>query len=331
MPIYLYWGEDSFAIARAVKTLQEQALEPDWASFNLDKITPDQSDGVRQGLNQAMTPPFGLGQRLVWLAETSLAQRCPEDLLAELERTLPAIPERTTLLLTSSSKPDGRLKATKLLQKHAQVQEFSPIPPWKTDLLTQQVKRVAQELGVKLSAPAVDFLVEAVGNNTRQLYSELEKVKVFAAAGTILIGVDTLALLVTASTQSSLKLAAAIRQGQTAAALELVADLLRQNEPALKIVATLVGQFRQRLWIKLMLESGERDDRVIAQAAEIGNPKQLYFLKSEIARLSLHQFQQAMPLLLDLEFSLKRGAEEISTLQTKVVELCGVFAVGSQR
>jgi DNA polymerase III subunit delta len=241
MAIYFYWGEDSFAMARAVKTLQDQVLDPDWASFNLDKITPDQADGVRQGLNQAMTPPFGLGQRLVWLAETGLAQRCPEDLLAELERTLPAIPQQTTLLMTSSSKPDGRLKSTKLLQKHAQVQEFSPIPPWKTDLLAQQVKRVAQELGVKLSAAGVDFLVEAVGNNTRQLYNEMEKVKVFADASHAQIGPDTLALLVTASTQSSLKLAAAIRQGQTAVALELVADLLRQNEPALKIVATLVG------------------------------------------------------------------------------------------
>jgi DNA polymerase III subunit delta len=70
---------------------------------------------------------------------------------------------------------------------------------------------------------------------------------------------------------------------------------------------------------------------VIAQAAEIGNPKQLYFLKSEIARLSLGQFQQAMPLLLDLEFSLKRGAEDVSTLQTKVVELCEVFAPGARR
>jgi DNA polymerase III subunit delta len=88
----------------------------------------------------------------------------------------------------------------------------------------------------------------------------------------------------------------------------------------------LIGQFRQRLWIKLMLDAGERDDVAIAQAAEIGNPKQLYFLRQELAGISTQQLQQSMPLLLDLEFSLKRqGAEEVAALQTKVIELCQIF------
>jgi DNA polymerase III subunit delta len=325
MPIYVYWGEDSFAIGQAVKTVQAQTLDPDWASFNFDKITPDQSDAVMQALNQAMTPPFGAGQRLVWLIDTTLAQRCSEDLLAELERTLPAIPASTTLLLTSGGKPDGRLKSTKLLQKHAQIQEFSPIPPWKIDLITQQVRRVAQEVGVKLTSDAIDLLAEAVGNNTRQLYGELEKIRLFAGGGAKPLGAPAIAPLITASTQNSLQLVAAIRGGKTADALELVADLLRQNEPALKIVVTLIGQFRLRLWIKLMLSEGERDEQAIARAAELNNPKQLYFLKKELATLSLSQLQQTLPLLLELEFSLKRGAEEISVLQTKIIELCEIF------
>jgi DNA polymerase III subunit delta len=325
MGIHFYWGEDSFAIAQAVKALQKKTLDPDWESFNFDKIPPEQSDGVTQALNQAMTPPFGAGNRLVWLMETSLAQRCPEDLLSELSRTLPAIPDSTTLLLTSTSKPDGRLKSTKLFQKHAEIQEFSPIPPWKTELLSRKVQQVAQEIGVKLSPPAVEYLIEAVGNNTRQLYSELEKIRLFAGEPKKPLSVDAIAPLVTASAQNSLKLLAAIRQGQTDKALELVADLMRQNEPALRIVSTLVGQFRLRLWIKLMLDSGERDDTAIAKAADLNNPKQLYFLKQELASVRLKQLQETLPILLDLEFSLKRSADEVLILQTKVIELCAIF------
>lgn len=325
MGIYFYWGEDSFAIAQAVKALQQKTLDPTWESFNFDKISPEQSDAIIQALNQAMTPPFGSGNRLVWLADTTLAQRCSEEILAELDRTLPAIPETTTLLLTSSSKPDGRLKSTKLLQKHAHIQEFSPIPPWKTELISKQVQQVAQEVGVKLNPPAVDYLVEAVGNNTRQLYGELEKIRLFAGNGKKPLGVDAIAPLVTASTQNSLKLLVAIRQGKTDKALELVADLMRQNEPALRIVSTLVGQFRLRLWIKLMLESGERDDSAIAKAADLNNPKQLYFLKQELVSVSLHQLKRTLPILLDLEFSLKRSADEVLILQSKVIELCEIF------
>jgi DNA polymerase-3 subunit delta len=326
MAIYFFWGDDDFTLMRAVQQLQTECLDPDWVSFNLDRITPDQHEPVEMALNQAMTPPFGLGQRFVWLVDTTIAQRCGEAVLTELQQTLPLIPATTTLLMTSRSKPDGRLKSTKLLNQYAQVREFSAIPAWKTDLLLRQAQDTAQEYQVRLTAAACDYLVEAVGNNTRQLHSELEKLSLLVSEPGQRLDVMAIAPLITASTQNSLQLAAAIRQGKTPEALELVADLLRQNEPALRIVATLIGQFRQRLWIKVLMEAGERDDQVIARSAEISNPKQLYFLRQELSGISTHQLRRAMPLLLDLEFSLKRqGAEEVTALQTKIIELCQLF------
>ncbi|UBF24060.1 DNA polymerase III subunit delta [Kovacikia minuta CCNUW1] len=322
MPIYLYWGEDEFAIAQAVAALRQRVLDSDWSSFNFDKISPDQPDAVLQGLNQAMTPPFGTGSRLVWLVNTTLCQRCPEDLLAEVERTLPAIPEHSVLLLTSSSKPDGRLKSTKLLQKHAQIQEFSVIPPWKTELLVKQVRQVAQVVGVKLTETATELLAESVGNDTRQLYSELEKLRLFAGDSKKPIDQGAIATLVTTSTQSAFQLGAAIRQGETAEALDLITALLRQNEPALRIVSSLISQFRRWTWVKTMVEAGERDEREIAKAAEIDNPKRLYFLKQEVQSLSLPTLLQTLSILLELDASLKRGADELATLQIKVIELC---------
>jgi DNA polymerase-3 subunit delta len=322
MAIYWFWGEDEFAISRAIALLRQQVLDPDWSSFNADRIPPDQPDSVLQALNQAMTPPFGMGSRFVWLVDTTLAQRCSEDLLTELDRTLPALLETTVLLLTSTSKPDGRLKSTKLLQKYAEIREFPVIPPWKTDLLVKQVRQTAQTVGVKLTAGAIDLLTEAVGNNTRQLYTELEKLRLFAGDAKQPLDETAVAVLVTVSTQNTLKLAAAIRQGQVAIALDLVADLLRQNEPAPVIVKSLVGQFRTWLWVKLMLKSGERDEQTIAQAAELSNPKRLYFLKKEVEPLSLPVLLQTLPILLELEAALKSGAEELATLQTKIVELC---------
>lgn len=322
MPIYLYWGSDEFAIAQAASSLRDQVLSPAWESFNFDKISPDQPEALTQALNQAMTPPFGEGGRLVWLMNTTVCQRCPEDQLGELERTLSVIPETTTLLLTTTSKPDNRLKSTKLLQKYAEVRDFSLIDPWKTDLIAKNVRQTAQEKGVKLANEAVDLLVEAIGSDTRRLHTELEKLRLYAGTAQRSLTEADVAALVTATTQSSFKVGTAIRLGQTGEALELVADLLRQNEPALRIVSSLVGQFRTWLWIKVMLEAGERDEMAIAQAAEIGNPKRLYFLKQEVRSLSLNSLLQTLPLLLELEASLKRGADDLISLQTKVVELC---------
>jgi DNA polymerase III subunit delta len=325
MAIYFYWGEDDFALGQAVAALRDRTVDPDWASFNYDKISGDQGDAIAQGLNLAMTPVFGTGSRLVWLAETTVAQRCPEDLLAELERTLPVIPETTVLLLTSTSKMDGRLKSTKLLQKVAEIREFSPISPWKTDLLVQNVRQVAQTVGVKLTNGAIELLAEAVGNNSRQLYGEMEKLRLYGGAGKEPINEAAVTNLVTAHTQNSLQLAEAIRQGDTGRSLTLVSDLFSRNEPALRIVATLVGQFRTRLWIKLLMEAGERDEKEIAKLAEIGNPKQVYYLQKEVRALRLASLEQTMPILMELEFGLKFGADPLELMQMKVMELCQLY------
>lgn len=324
MPIYLFWGEDDFSVAKAVAALRQSVLDPAWVSFNFDKILADRPDAVVQALNQAMTPPFGTGSRFVWLTDTTITQQCSPELLAELERTLPAVPDSTVLLFTTRNKPDGRLKSTKLLQKFADVREFSQIPPWKTDELVRRVKQVASEIQVKLTPTAADLLAESVGGDTRLLYSELEKLRLYVGDSNQTLGVDIVANLVQSTTQNSLQLAGAIRQGNTAEALELVAGLMSRSEPALKITATLTAQFRTWLWVKLMAEAGEQDEK-IAQVAEISNPKRLYYLRQDVKGIALEKLQKTLPLLLELEVALKRGREESSTLQTKVIELCSLF------
>ncbi len=325
MPIYFYWGEDDFAVEKAVLLLRSSVLDPQWTSFNYTSLGQDEPDAVISALNQVMTPPFGSGGRLVWLVNTTICQHCPDNVLAELQRTLPVIPENSCLLLTSSNKPDERLKSTKLLKKFALLQEFPLIPPWKTELLVQSVKQAAQTVGVKLTAKSVDMLAEAVGNDTRLLYNELEKLRLYAEGSNQPLDVNAVAQLVKNTTQNSLQLAVAIRTGDTAKALAILADLLAACEPPLRIVATLIGQFRTWLWVKIMIESGERNQQAIAQAVEISNPNRIYYLQKEVNALGVQQLITSLPLLLELEVSLKQGATETTALQTKVIQLCQVF------
>ncbi len=328
MPVYLYWGEDDFAIAQAVEKLQKKVLDPNWLQFNYHKLEGDRAGAIIEGLNQAMTPVFGMGGRLVWLLDTNICQHKPAaDTLEELERTLKVIPETSHLLLTTSHKPDGRLGSTKLLRKYAEVKDFSLIPPWKTELIEAQVKQVAQTLKLKLTSSAIALLTESVGNNTRQLWNELEKLKIYGSDHDQPLDEDAVAKLVLCNTQNSLQLAAAIRDGETERALGLATDLINRNEPALKIVATLVGQFRTWTIVKLMQQEGERDNQAIASAVGINNPNRLYFINKEIQKTTAEQLLATLPLLLELEHSLKSGAETRSALQTKIIELCLIFRI----
>jgi DNA polymerase-3 subunit delta len=197
--------------------------------------------------------------------------------------------------------------------------------------LLAQVQETAQAQGLKLSSEAADLLVEAVGNQTRQLMLELEKLALYWGDRPGPIDAEAVSQLVTISTQNSLQLAAALRQGHTDEALGLVADLLNRNEPPLRIISTLVGQFRTWLWVKVMITSGERDNQAIAKAAEIGNPKRVYFLQKEVAPLRLEALQETMGHLLSLEADLKRGRDPTATLQTKVIEISQCFGAAPAR
>ena len=331
MAIYVFWGEDDFAMNQAIVQLRQEVLDPNWTQFNFDRIVGDRPETTMEGLNQAMTPPFGMGGRLVWIEEAIVTQSCSESLLAELARTLPQIPPSSTLLLTTHKKLDKRSKSVKLLQKHAGIREFSFIPPWKTEEIIKNVRQFAREKEVKLTPRGIELLAESVGNNTRQLWNELDKLRLYGETTKKPLDEKVVARLVAVNTQNSLQLATAIRDGNESKTLGLVADLIHHNEPALRIAATLVGQFRTWLMVKIMVESGEKDEKAIASVAEIGNPKRIYFLRKEVQSLSSQQLLKTLPILLELEVSLKRGADPIATLQSKAIELCRACKSSSRR
>jgi DNA polymerase-3 subunit delta len=326
MPVYFYWGEDQFTLQQAVKQLQKKLLDPTWMAFNFEKIAGGQADATQQGLEQALTPPFGAGDRLVWVVDSSLGQSCEEGLLERLQASIPVIPKNCHLLFTSSKKLDRRLKSTKFLESHATIREFALISVWNVDALIHQIQAIAADLELSLQPETENFLADALGNDTRLIWNELAKLKLYSQSQTGPLTVAQAEQLVNTSTQNSLQLAKAMREGDAANALQLAADLLLTcNEPALKIVATLTGQFRTWTLVKLAMESGEKDEKAIAAQAEISNPKRLYFLRQELKGITGGQLIKTLPLLLELEYQLKRGADPCQALQTKVIEISTLF------
>ncbi len=322
MAVYFYWGDDDYQISQAVKKLINTYVDPMWRDFNYIKINATGDLEIMDGLNQAVTSPFGMGGRLTWLADTTIAQRCSDSLLIELERTFNYLPVDSYILFTASNKPDGRAKSTKLIQKYAKVLEFSLIPSWKPDAIAQLVRQAAAEIDLKITSDGVDLLVDAIGNDTRRLTMELQKLQLSHYGKTKPISAKEIDALVQVSAHNSLQLATAIRTANISQSLSLLGELIRNNEVGLRICATLVGQFRTWLLIKLMQESGERDDKAIAEAAEISNPKRIYFLKQEVQGLNSQKLMRSLSILLRLEADLKHGKDETATLQTAIIELC---------
>ena len=219
MPVHLFWGEDEFLLIREVTQLRARSIDPQWQNFNYTEYPPNSKDSIPQALADIITPPFGNGGRLVYLPSSSLLGVCPKEMLQQLESVLPNIPKTNVLLITSQSKPDSRNKSVKLLLSHARVKEFLLIPPWQTDALIKQVRAIAAVVGVSVTLDACQLLVESVGNNTRLLHTELEKLKLYANGK--IIDADAVKALISPNATNSLQLATAIVCGNVAAALVL--------------------------------------------------------------------------------------------------------------
>ena len=308
MPIHLLWGDDEAARHRAVETLVHQLVDPAWATINLSRLDGNDPAQAAQALEEARTPPFGGGARVVVVQRSPFTQACPAELSARLEASLPLIAELCHLVLVSPGKPDARLRTTKALRAVAQEQDFQLPAVWDGRGQVELVQRTARELGLALTAEAATALAEAIGSDSSRLASELEKLNLYAGTGAT-IDVGAVEALIDSQASTALAVGDALLAGQAAEAIARVDALLAANEPALRIVAALSSQIRGWLWVALLERSGERDVAVIAKAAGIGNPKRIYVMRKQIQGKGPELLLHLLERLLEVEAALKRGVD----------------------
>ena len=282
MPIHLLWGDDEAARNRAVETLVESLVDPAWASINISRLDGQDSAQAAQALEEARTPPFGSGARVVVLQRSPFCSACPAELAAQLEASLPLIPADCHLLLCGAGKPDARLRTTKALRQVAEEQSFVLPALWDGEGLLALARRTAAELGLKLAEEAAEALAEAIGSDSTRLASELEKLALYRQGQG---GIDRAAVeaLVGGRSTSSLAVGDALLAGRPAEAIALVDALLESR--------------------------GESDVGVIAKAAGIGNPRRIYVMRKQIRGRSPAQLLELLSRVLEVEMALKRGGD----------------------
>ena len=315
MPIHLLWGDDSAARDRAVTALIEEAIDPTWSSINLSRLDGSEAGQAQQALEEARTPPFGGGMRVVLLQRSPFCNACPSELADRFEAALELIPDSTQLVLTNPAKPDGRLRTTKALQKRikqglASEQTFQLPAIWDGAGQRQLVERTAADLNVSMEAEAVSALVDAIGNDSARLSMEIQKLALHAEShGQERISAEAVQSLIEGQATNALAVGDALLEGDAGGAIGLLDALIDAGEPALRIVATLTGQIRGWLWVLLLEQQGERDVAVIAKAAGIGNPKRIYVMRKQLQGRSSQRCLSLLRRLLNVEAALKRGAQ----------------------
>ena len=91
MPVHLFWGDDSAALERALNKLMDGVIDPAWTSIKLSRLDGADSGQALQALEEARTPPFGGGDRLVLLQRSPFCNACPSELADRFDDALDLI------------------------------------------------------------------------------------------------------------------------------------------------------------------------------------------------------------------------------------------------
>ncbi|MEH1965319.1 DNA polymerase III subunit delta [Nostoc sp.] len=305
--IVLLTGEDQHAIQEQLNQYKAE-IDAQWLTLCYHRFPADQLD---RAISVARTRSLTGGKKLVIVENCHLKQWGDTEL--ETLQQLVQVPEFTILVFVATN-VDKRLKIYKHIVKYAKLFEFPLIPPWRTDLIEKAIATQAKKIKLVLSKDAVEYLAEAIGNDMTRAATELRKLYIYGNGRQLELA--EVKELVPCQTQNSLQLASAIRQGESNQVLHLLDDLLSRSEPLMVIVATLLTQFRTWLWVKSAIVSGVKKDSELAQLCSISNPNRIYYLRQEVANTSINALAKAVTMMLDLDMSIKTGAEAKYLLPT---------------
>ena len=322
---YYICGEDEFRKEDATRKLSAAAIEPAMRDFNMEVRRG--SDFDARSLDAALSAlPMLADRRIVVIRDASTLKKDARKVLDQyLEKPSPDV--MVLIVETAGGKTDKDLlsRSTPL--------EFSflsadRIPAWIRD-------HTSTQLGMKITAQAVDLLQSAVGTDLHQLVAELDKLASYAHGREI--------------EESDVSAVVGVKRGETMAdfldqvaarnatrALDLLPHVLAQPKTSgVQLVMALATQTIALAWGKARIDEGLSQTRLqgeyfgfLKQAGSAftgrswGSAAQAW--AQAVSRWSHASLDRALGALLEADIALKetKFSSEEQIVATLVLSMC---------
>jgi DNA polymerase III subunit delta len=310
-PLYLVVGEEDLLRDYVLSAIKRAVLSNDGDDFNYELFYGDEASGADIRNSVTGVPVFAERRLVVVKAAEKLSAREGDVLLDCVKE-----PVDTTTLVFVSPKLDGRLKFSQALVKTALMVDCSPLrdaqlPPW--------ITREAQRVGLRLEDDASRLLQEACGSSLYSVQRELEKLASYVSPDRAVTAADVHLLRGMDPGASVFDLTLAIAEGRQGQALSILARNLEAGEAPLRILGSLVWQYR-RLWkVKELLANSGREGEA-ARTLRMDPRK----VRSFLDRFSEAHLHMALRLFLDTDGKLKggSGSRPRMVLEHLLLKLC---------
>ena len=303
---YVFHGEEGFLLQHYLEQLRKLLLDELTESFNYHRLNSENFD--LQSLADAV-------ENLPMMAEHTLVQVDDIDFfkLSESDREkvtqlLSDIPEYCTVVLTYITvdwKPDKRLKKLwEPFEKYATVVEFAKQEP--KDLIPWISRHFANE-GKRIPNDLCAYLIEITGGTMTTLAGEIRKICAYSGAEHI-VRSDIDAVVEPVMDAVVFDMTNLLGEGQYAAALSKLHQLLKMQEEPLAILGAIGGQLRRISAARTLLDNGK----------QVGELMKLTGMKEYPARKAMEAARRFRPdlckkaaeLVLETDYKMKTSYDD---------------------
>ncbi|WEK53088.1 MAG: DNA polymerase III subunit delta [Candidatus Cohnella colombiensis] len=306
-PVYVCYGTEAFLMNEFVERLTESLIEPEHREMALIRFdTGDTALSVI--LEEAQTLPFLVPHKIIIVRDSVLfatgkpssrVEHVPEQLLSYMDE-----PAESTVLLfvVPYEKLDERKKIVKTAKSKHQTIAFTPLP---AEELIQWMTKRATAQGRTLDRDAAEELLKRIGTDMQAIVTELDKLCLHAGVAG-LVTIDAVNELVPiAAEQNVFRLTEMLATLRTEQAITIYHDLLKQREEPIKLMALLVRQFRNMLYIKELSGQGHSPQQI---AGQLGlHPYAVKLTLEQAHRFSQERLAALLSELAELDYAMKTG------------------------
>ncbi len=253
--IYVIGGSDNFAVKERAKQLLIELAGEDYAENPAVEIIDGDAENAEKVfvslLSSLRTPPFLEPRKIVYLRNfayfSSLSDENPAA-AALLELLLSPLPEEVDLVI-EAAEIDQRSAAAKKLKKAVSSWEIFTAAKSTDRDFEESRREVMNEMlsarGKKIDRDASQYLLDVVGGDSGNWRNELEKLITSVGGADTITLADAEAVASRTPEAVSWALNSAVTGGDREGALILLDQLLRQNEPAIRIAAMLSNEYQR--------------------------------------------------------------------------------------
>ena len=309
--LYLIVGEEDLLRDRALAALKTVALGDGENDFNCQVLYGGEVSGGEIAGAVAEVPVFAERRLVVVKAAEKISARDGEQLLECVKN-----PIASTTLVFMSAKLDGRLKFSQALARAAVVIDCASL---RDNQLPAWVASEARHVGVRVSEEATQLLKEACGSSLYALRRELEKLAAYVPADRSVTPTDVQVLRGVDPGASVFDLTLAIAEGHHGRTLTILARNLEGGEAPLRILGSLVWQYR-RLWKAKELLAQQGREGEVARVLRMDTWK----VRSFLNQFSESHLQAALRLCFEADEKLKggSGSSPRTVLESVLWKLC---------